>query len=114
MLIIEQMYDSFADLQVFEPFSIEVENLIFHFAYGMTRGELHNLSNIARSATFRMPVPKTWRLLVDEHNVFKWRKFLEEPNTILIDVEAVKETLDLIEDIRYKWLNTLDYFSMGF
>ena len=96
MLIIEQMYDSFADLQVFDRFPVEVENVIFDFAYGMSRGELHAMANIARSASFRMPVPKTWRLLVDEHNCFKWYQFLHDPHTILIDVDAVKETLDLI------------------
>ena len=53
--VIEQMYDSFADLQVFDHFSVEVENVIFDFAYGMSRGELHAMANIARSASFRMP-----------------------------------------------------------
>ena len=94
--IIEQMYDSFADLQVFNDMPTDVEDIVFDYAYGMTREDLHNLSNMARSASFRMPIPKAWRLLVDECNIFRWWQFLRNPNTILIDVDAVKETLRLI------------------
>ena len=96
IMIIEQMHDSFADLKVFECFPTGVENIVFDFAYGMSRGDLHSLSSRARSASFRMPVPRAWRLLVDETNMFRWRRFLRNPNTILINVDAVKETLRLM------------------
>lgn len=90
------MYDSFADLDTFKSLPVEVENIVFDYAYGLTRAELHNLAVMARSASYRMPVPRAWRLLVDDTNIFRWYTFLNNPNTILIDVEAVKETLDLI------------------
>ena len=90
------MYNSFADLTVFNQFPQDVEDLIFDLAYGIPQQDLHNLASMARSASYRMPVPKTWRLLVDEMNIFRWDIFLQEPETILIDVEAVKETLRLI------------------
>ena len=90
------MHDSFADLTVFKRFPTDVEDLIFEFAYGMTRTSLHNLAHLARSASYRMPVPNAWRLLVDHRNRFRWRTFLNNPTTILIDVDAVKETLSLI------------------
>lgn len=90
------MYDSFADLRVFKPFPCEVEDLIFDFAYSMTRADLHNLAAMALSASYRMPVPKEWRMLVDNSEMFRWHRFLQNPNTILIDVDAVKETLNLM------------------
>ena len=90
------MYSTFADLNAFKQFPQEVEDIIFEYAYNMSRAELHYLAQQASSATFRMPVPKAWRLLVDECNCFKWYQFLHDPHTILIDVEAVKETLNLI------------------
>ena len=96
MTIIEQMYDSFADQRVFKPFPCEVEDLIFDFAYSMTRADLHNLAAMALSASYRMPVPKEWRILVDNSEMFRWHRFLQNPNTILIDVDAVKETLNLM------------------
>ena len=96
MTIIEQMYDSFADLRVFKPFPCEVEDLIFDFAYSMTRADLHHLASMALSASYRMPVPKEWRILVDNSEMFRWHRFLQNPNTILIDVDAVKETLNLM------------------
>ena len=95
--IIEQMYDSFSDLDpVFNIFPTDVEDLIFGYAYGCNRGDLNTLSTAARSASYRMPVPKAWRLLVTDRNTFRWRRFLRDPHTILIDVEAVKETLNLM------------------
>ena len=90
------MYDSFADLRVFKPFPCEVEDLIFDFAYSMTRADLHHLASMALSASYRMPVPKEWRMLVDNSEMFRWHRFLQNPNTILIDVDAVKETLNLM------------------
>ena len=90
------MYDSFADLLVFKPFPCEIEDLIFDFAYSMTRADLHHLASMARSASYRMPVPKEWRILVDNSEMFRWHRFLQNPNTILIDVDAVKETLNLM------------------
>ena len=90
------MYDSFADLRVFKPFPCEVEDLIFDFAYSMTRADLHHLASMALSASYRMPVPKEWRILVDNSEMFRWHRFLQNPNTILIDVDAVKETLNLM------------------
>ena len=96
MNVIEQMHDSFADLKVFERLPSDVEDLIFEYAYDMPRGELHQLAFIARSASYRMPVPQAWRKLVDSTNMFRWHRFLRNPNSILIDVEAVKETLNLM------------------
>jgi len=70
--------------------------MIFHYAYGITRDQLNALAQAARSASYRMPVPRAWRLLVDETNIFRWYRFLADPETILIDVDAVKETLRLM------------------
>ena len=97
MPIIEQMYDSFADLDhIFKKFPKEVEDLIFDYAYGFDRDHIHQLSCKARSASYRMPVPRAWRYLVDDTNIFRWDIFLSDPQTILIDVDAVKETLNLM------------------
>ena len=91
------MYDSFSDLDlVFKKFPADVEDLIFGYAYGCNRDDLNTLATAAHSASYRMPVPKAWRLLVDDTNIFRWDRFLLDPQTILIDVDAVKETLRLI------------------
>ena len=94
--VLDQMYESFADLDTFKCFPDELEDVIFDFAYGMTRKDLHTIVAGARTASFRMPVPRAWRLLINGQNDFNWRRFLHNPQTILIDTEAVKETLDLM------------------
>ena len=90
------MLGSFANLTLYNGLPDVIDDIIFDFAYGVSKQYIHETASAARSASFRMPVPKAWRLLVDENNSFLWERFLNAPSTILIDVEAVKQTLELI------------------
>ena len=92
-----EMHNTFADLGVtFWVVPKHIEDLIFTYAYDMSRSALHLMCTQARSASFRMPVPSSWRSLIGHDNKFKWNVFLKNPSSVLIDVDAVKQSLSLM------------------
>ena len=91
------MHTSFKDLKVFDRFPKSLEDLIFRYAYGLTRNTLHLKSVAVRSATYAMPVPIAWKWFFDiETMTFHWKRFLEDHNAEIINTTSVKESLNLL------------------
>ena len=87
----------FKRLDTFDVFPTVIIDMIFMYAYNMTKQDLHHHVILAKSASHRMPVPRAWKRYINPSDrAFRWSLFLENPDTILIDVTAVKHTLSLI------------------
>ena len=87
----------FKRLDTFDVFPTVIIDMIFMYAYNMTKQDLHHHVILAKSASHRMPVPRAWKRYINPSDrSFRWSLFLENPDTILIDVNAVKYTLSLI------------------
>ena len=94
---LSKMHTSFKDLKVFNRFPKVVEDLIFLYAYGLTRGTLHLKAVSVRSATYALPVPLAWKWFFDEDScTFHWRRFLRDHTAEIIDDCAVMESLNLL------------------
>ena len=92
-----KMHTSFKDLKVFAFLPKSIEDLIFVMAYGLTRQTLHLKANSTRTASYTMPVPIAWKRFINIHDgTFYWRLFLQDIYAELIDVESVKESLNLL------------------
>jgi hypothetical protein len=72
----------------------DVEDLIFRFAYGLTRLELYQKCYVARQTSRCMPVPPKWKNLYDTSG-FRFDRFLNG-NDCMIDLDAVCISLDLL------------------
>ena len=94
------MHTSFLDLKVFNELPSVVDDLIFLYAYTMTRDILHVKANKARTVTYNMPVPTAWKRffsLNDTHRLaFDWREFLKDPDNDPVYHPAVLETLNML------------------
>ena len=98
-----KMHTTFQDLKVFNDIPLVVDDIIFHYTYGMNRSMLHIKTAIARSTTYNMPVPIAWKRYFSKSPPsslirfkFDWKKFLENVEGDLIDFDAVCETLNLL------------------
>ena len=96
------MRTTFHDLKVFGELPLVVDDLIFQYAYGMTRDVLHIKANKARTVTYNMPVPIAWKRffrydrLRNSQIEFDWYTFLKNVEADVICPEAVSETLNLL------------------
>ena len=88
MSTFKQLNDIFGQLP--EP----IDDLIWHFAYGKTRMLLHHLTSAAKSRTYYMPVPRSWKLWTTDGQ-FDVKKYLAHP-TLPIDMRGVYRTLEML------------------
>ena len=97
------MRTTFHDLKVFCKLPAVVDDMIFMYAYGMTRDIMHLKSARARSVTYNMPVPIAWKtfflhdyVIGRKSREFDWHKFLQNTDADVICPVAVSETLNLL------------------
>ena len=91
---------SFNSLRMFNDLPTVVDDIIWDFAYGMSRTLLSVKASEARTNTYNMPVPTAWKnfFRTDFYNrvEFDWMMFLADPEASLICTDAVTESLNLL------------------
>ena len=79
---------------IFTILPVEIENVIFGYAFGKTRMLLHLLVTGAKTRNYYMPVPRSWKKWSTKH-VFDIKKYLAYPN-MPIEVKGVYKTLEML------------------
>lgn len=79
---------------IFGQFPEAIDDLIWRYAYGKTRLLMHHLTSAAKSRTYYMPVPKSWKLWTTDGK-FAVKKYLNYPN-LPIDMRGVFRTLEML------------------
>ena len=86
---------TFQDLDpIFEIFPVEVENLVFRYAFGKSRMLLHLLVTGAKTRCYYMPVPRSWKKWTTDRT-FDVKKYLKYPH-MPIDIKGVYKTLEML------------------
>ena len=86
---------TFQDLDsIFRELPVEIENVIFGYAFGKSRMLLHLLATGARTRSYYMPVPRSWKKWSTD-NKFDIKRYLTYPN-MPIELKGVFKTLEML------------------
>jgi len=84
-------------------FSRDVENIICQFTFDLRSfEELNTIATIAWVNSRNLPVPTSWKKLLDYHGQFKWKTFLSGKHfrpydgETYIDLAEVKESVKIL------------------